>query len=76
MTGGPPIAAAPFNMPHATPVVGVNGLPGIRFHAQPRNNRIAATSWEMDIRIGSAGMLASRYNVLSQASTSLLFRIL
>lgn len=50
-------------MPHATPVVRINGLPGIRFHAQPRNSRIAATSTsrDMDIRIGSAGMLASRY---------------
>jgi hypothetical protein len=50
-------------MPHATPVVRIKGLPGIRFNAQPRINKIAAaiTSKEMDMRIGIAGILASKY---------------
>jgi hypothetical protein len=63
------MAAAPFNMPHAIPVERISGLPGIRLHAHPHKSKIAATSTnrEMDMRIDSAGTLASRYTPIGVA---------
>ena len=57
------MAAAPFSIPHANPVIRIKIMPGMRFQANPRMSEIEAirTIREMDMRMGAGGMVASKY---------------